>query len=88
LTGRAFGAIGLIVRAMCIDSHEELKAAWAASTTPGAPPEARVLLGDVSAVSYHRVMDEIVPMMKRHDPLATARFASDLGEHFRRQYRM
>ena len=87
LTGRAFGAIGLIVRAMCIDSHQELKAAWAAANSPGAPPEAKRILGDVSAVSYRKVMDEIVPLMKRHDPLATARFASELGEGFREQYR-
>jgi ABC-type Fe3+ transport system substrate-binding protein len=87
LTGRAFGALGLIVRAMCIDSHDELKAAWAALAESGGPPEARVLFEDVSAVSYRRVMDELVPMMKSADPVEVVRYSSGLGERFREQYR-
>ena len=32
LTGRHFTPLRNIIRAMCIDSHEEMKAAWAALT--------------------------------------------------------
>jgi len=87
LTGKAFGALGLIVRAMCIDSHEEIKAAWGAIAESERPAEARKVFEDVSAVSYPKVMGELVPMMKSADPVEVVRFASDLGESFRDQYR-
>ena len=87
LTGKAFGALGLIVRAMCIDSHDELKAARQAIAESDSADEARRVLGDVSAVSHAEVMEKIVPMMKSSDPVEVVRFASDLGERFREQYR-
>lgn len=87
LTGPAFGALGLIVRAMCIDSHDELKAAWKAIAESESPDAARKELQDVSAVSHAEVMDNIVPMMKSADPVEIVRFSSDLGERFRENYR-
>jgi len=87
LTGKAFGALGLIVRAMCIDSHEEIKAAWRAIAESERPAEARRVFGDVAAVSYPKVMGELVPMMKSADPVEVVRFSSKLGEDFRDQYR-
>ena len=64
LTGRHFTPLRNIIRAMCIDSHEEMKAAWAALIKADFPPEATAKFYDVSPVSYDATLSEIKVTLK------------------------
>lgn len=87
LTGNLYLALRTIIRAMCIDSHHELTAAWHAIHDSRRHTLAREALFDVSAVSHQRVTSEIAPLLKRADPLAVVRFSAALCQTFRDNYR-
>lgn len=92
LTGAAFKALAQIFRAMAIDPHQEMKDAWLAMRdASGAQPAAETAAGkvfyDVSHLSYDRLMNEIVPLMGKKDPLATMREMARISAVFRENYR-
>ena len=85
LTAPAFNALRIIIRSMCIDPHDELKAAWKWSVVDHGLPADMVF--DLSEVGYAKVMEEWVPLTQKKDVLETARRATSLSRHFRDQYR-
>lgn len=85
LTSRSFNSLRRIVRAMCIDTHEELRAAWVAIIEAGMPPEAVAALGDMSALPY-RDGGAGDPLLDNADPLVVARRMRELAEGFRANY--
>ena len=92
LTGSAFSALAQIFRAMCIDPHDEMKAGWRAmrdDTGPGLALEdsaAGKVFFDVSHLTYARLMNEIVPLVGKKDPLATMREMAKISAAFRANY--
>ena len=92
LTGSAFSALAQIFRAMCIDPHHEMKEGWRAmrdGTGPGRAleeSEAGKVFFDVSHLSYERLMNEIVPLVGKKDPLATMREMTRISAAFRANY--
>ena len=92
LTGSAFSAMAQIFRAMCIDPHDEMKAGWKAmrdDTGPGVALEdsaAGKVFFDVSHLTYARLMNEIVPLVGKKDPLATMREMTKISAVFRTNY--
>ena len=86
LTGAAFNTLRQLVKIMCIDSHEEMKAAWLALRDAGMPADALAVFSDVSLINYAKVGhgDSI---LDGPDALKAATRASELGEHFRANYR-
>jgi ABC-type Fe3+ transport system substrate-binding protein len=91
LTGPAFKALAQVFRAMAIDPHEEMKDAWRAMSDgmgdqPLAESPAGKVFFDVSHLSYRRLMDEIVPLINRKDPLVTMREMSRISAAFRQNY--
>jgi hypothetical protein len=91
LTGGAFKALTQIFRAMGIDPHQEMRAAWLAMRDNMGgqslkQTEASKAFYDVSHVSYRRLMDEIVPLINKKDPLATMRVMSTISAQFRANY--
>jgi ABC-type Fe3+ transport system substrate-binding protein len=93
LTGTAFSALAQLFRAMCIDPHDEMKHAWremVRGTGPGVALEdsaAGKVFFDVSHLTYERLMNEIVPLVGKKDPLATMREMSRLSAVFRANYK-
>ncbi|MEN8783425.1 MAG: extracellular solute-binding protein [Akkermansiaceae bacterium] len=87
LTGRHFTPLRNIIRAMCIDSHEEMKAAWAALIEADFPAEATKKFYDVSPVGYEATLSEIKVTIKSGDKVAVVRMMNELGTHFRGNYR-
>lgn len=87
LTGSSFSAIRLIIRAMCLDTHEELKTAWRALIANGFPPEATAVFEDVALVNYANTTGGINDKLKQRDPLVTAELSRTLAQHFADQYR-
>lgn len=86
-TGSLFRQIGFGIRALCIDPHDELHAAWDALIKANFPPEASRVFSDVTALSYDYVNGEMRTILTSPDKINEVRLAKDLSEHFRKQYR-
>ena len=86
LTGRAFNTLRQLVRAMCIDSHEEMKSAWSALRDAGMPADALAVFQDVSIMTYAQG-GHGDPRFDGSDALKTAENAARIGEWFRDNYR-
>ena len=85
-TAALFNPIRFIVRVMCVDSHNEARAAWAALIKANFPPEAMRAFADVSAVSYARAKGPIAETLRSGDHLLETRLAAEMTAHFRAQY--
>lgn len=86
LTGASFNTLRQLVRVMCIDSHEEMKSAWAAIVAAGMPPDALAVFNDVSIMPYAKG-GQGDPAFDAADALDAAAYAAELGEWFRTNYR-
>jgi ABC-type Fe3+ transport system substrate-binding protein len=86
LTGAAFNTLRHLVKAMCIDSHEEMKSAWRALGDAGMPAGALAVFCDVSIMPYAAAAKGD-PRFDGGDPLETAAQAARIGEWFRANYR-
>lgn len=86
-TAPLFKTMSFIIRVMCLDSHDEMAAAWAALAAAGFPREAHRKFSDVSAVEYRAALDQIKPALLSANRIDEVRLARELGEHFRNQYR-
>ncbi|MES2661382.1 MAG: extracellular solute-binding protein [Verrucomicrobiota bacterium] len=86
LTGASFNTLRQLVKIMCIDSHEEMKAAWSAMREAGMPEDAMEVFSDVSIVNYAKA-GHGDPILDGPDALKAADRAAELGEWFRANYR-
>lgn len=86
LTAPAFAALRMIIRAMCIDVHEELRDSWYTLATNGFPPRATAHFYDVASVSYDRTMAEIKQQINMGKKIDTTRMSTRLAATFRRNY--
>ena len=87
LTGHLFTPLRNIIRVMSIDSHEEMKRAWAALEKAGFPEEASRVFYDISPVSYALAGSEIRGTLKSGDKVKAVRMTNRLGAHFRENYK-
>ncbi len=86
LTGGAFNTLRQLVTVMCIDSHEEMKSAWAAIVAAGMPADALAVFNDVSIMPYAKGGNGD-PKFDQAGALEAAEYAAELGEWFRANYR-
>ena len=86
-TAALFNPIRFVVRVMCIDPHDEARAAWADLITTHFPPKAMGAFEDVSAVSYAEAKGRIAETLRNPDKMAETKLAAELTERFRAQYR-
>ena len=86
LTGASFNTLRQLVKIICIDSHEEMKAAWLAIRDAGMPADALAIFSDVSRVNYAE-FGKGDPFLDGPDALKAADRAAKLGEWFRANYR-
>ncbi len=86
LTGAAFNTLRQLVRVICIDSHDEMKAAWRALIAAGMPAEALAVFADVSRVPY-ATCGKGDAELDSSDPLRAEARAAALGTWFRANYR-
>jgi len=87
LTGHLFTPLRNIIRVMCIDSHQEMKSAWAALIEADFPAAAMAKFYDVSPITYELAGTEIRKVLKSGDKVAVVRMANRLGKHFRNNYK-
>ena len=86
LTGKVFNTLRKLVKAMCIDSHEEMKEAWQAIIAAGMPQDALMVFQDVSKVTYE-IAGKGDPGLDSRDTMVQAERMRELGEWFRANYR-
>ena len=86
LTGASFNTLRQLVKIMCIDSHEEMKAAWLALRDAGMPADALAVFSDVSLMNYAKA-GHGDPILDGPDALKAADRATELGAWFRSNYR-
>lgn len=87
LTAPAFNALAVIVRAMCLDSHDELKEAWKVLIEHDFPPQASAAFSDVSIVGYENAMGPIRQALKSKDRIVLVEQQQRIGQAFRENYR-
>ncbi len=86
LTGKVFNTLRQLVKVMCIDSHEEMKAAWKAMIAADMPEESVAVFQDVSKVSY-AIAGQGDPGLDSRESMVQAERMKELGEWFRANYR-
>jgi iron(III) transport system substrate-binding protein len=86
-TGPLFRPIAFIVRVMCIDSHDELTAAWGELRAARFPPAAMATFEDVRAVSYSAASQKIRQALSG-DKIQEVKLANELADRFRNQYNL
>ncbi len=85
-TAAAFNAIRFIVRIICVDSHNELHAAWKTIINHGMPERAIKVLEDLTRVKYEAATGNIAKILAARDKVQETRLARELGDAFRNQY--
>jgi hypothetical protein len=86
LTGKVFNTLRTLVKVMCIDSHDEMKAAWEAIIAAGMPEDALAVFQDVSKVTY-AIAGQGDAGLDSKDSMVQAARMKELGEWFRSNYR-
>lgn len=86
LTGKVFNTLRVLVKVMCIDSHQEMKAAWEAIIAAGMPEDALAVFHDVSMVTY-AIAGQGDAGLDSKDSIVQAARMKELGEKFRENYR-
>ncbi len=86
LTGKVFNTLRQLVKVMCIDSHDEMKAAWKAMVAAGMPEESVKVFHDVSKVSYE-ISGQGDPGLDSRESMVQTQRMEELGEWFRANYR-
>ncbi len=91
-TGKLFRTLAFIIRVMCIDTHSELKTAWAAlieakARTGSFPPQALAAFGEVASVDYTAALGRIYETVRDKNKIKEVQLAKELSAHFRANYR-
>lgn len=85
-TGTAFSAIRFLVRVICVDSHDELHAAWKDIIHAGMPERSIKVLEDLTRVKYEAATGNISKILASRDKAQETRLARELGDAFRTQF--
>jgi iron(III) transport system substrate-binding protein len=92
-TGPLFATIAFVIRVMCIDTHQELTAAWQAlieakQRTGSFPPEALASFEDIRAVDYAAASGRIrEALASGSNKITQVQLAKEIADTFRANYR-
>lgn len=85
-TAALFRPQSFIVRVMCIDTHDELRAAWRALIENKFPPAAVAEFERLDVVDYAAAGGRIKTTLSSGSRIAEVQLAKELSDHFRAQY--
>ncbi len=92
-TGRLFSPLRFIIKVAFIDTHDELRTAWAAIVKARqegrneAAAAAETLFDDLELISYEAALNEIAPVLRAGDKIEEIRLAKEISDAFRERYR-
>ncbi|MDF1823812.1 MAG: extracellular solute-binding protein [Verrucomicrobiales bacterium] len=85
-TGALFSSLRFIIKAACIDPHEEQRKAWRALIENGLPAAQLASFDDVSLISYENATQRIATVLGTKDKVAEIKLARELTAAFREKY--
>ena len=85
-TGSLFAPLRFVIRAACMDPHEEQIAAWEALVAADLPAEGVAAFEEIGPISYEAVVQQIGPALKNSDKVAQVRLGRELAGEFRKRY--
>jgi iron(III) transport system substrate-binding protein len=85
-TGATFSALRVIIRAMCLDTQDELALVWKELRDHNFPPRATENFADLRIIGYDKVVNDLSKIFNGTDKIQQARVARDLAGYFRNQY--
>ncbi len=85
-TGPLFAPLRFVIRAACMDPHDEQIEAWEALVAAGLPPEGLARFEDVAPISHEVVVTQIAPALRNSDKVAQVRLGRELAGVFRARY--
>ncbi len=85
-TGSLFASLRFIIKATCIDPHEEQRDAWEQLINRGMPAEDLKAFENVSLISYNNATNRIAAVLKTKDKVAEVKLAREITASFREKY--
>lgn len=85
-TGSLFASLRFVIKASCIDPHEEQQEAWETLIEAGMPEEGVREFEDISAISYSETTERIADILREKDKIKEITLNRELSEHFRTRY--
>lgn len=89
-TGGIFSEMSFVIRVMCLDTHAELAEAWRTINSDRLNADTRdralAVMSDLSTVDYGQMFSRIKPALNSKSKVDEIRLASEMANHFRRQY--
>ncbi len=84
-TSHLLGVIRFLVKAMCVESHDEQRRAWEMLAHTGFPQRATTIFEDTRMINYNTAQ-EIALLLNKKDNAQVMKKARELGIAFRNQY--
>ena len=85
-TASLFGALRFVVKAACMDPHDEQVEAWGILVERNLPAAGVAMFEDISPISYDRVVSEIATELREGTKVSQVILARELAEIFRSRY--
>ncbi len=85
-TGSIFASLRFVIKASCIDPHEEQRAAWDAVRHSAPQSLGREAFADVSLINYDTVVNRIAPALAQKNKVVEIQLAREISSAFRRHY--
>lgn len=85
-TGSLFASLRFVIKAACIDPHEEQQAAWESVRRSGKENAGWVAFEDVSLISYEAVKEKIAPALNQKNKVVEIQLAREISSAFRLHY--
>jgi iron(III) transport system substrate-binding protein len=85
-TGSVFNVLRFVIRACCVDTHREQRAAWEAIVRAGFPARAVQIFEQMDGVTYDYARGDLAQLLRSRDKVREVQEARRLVELYRRQY--
>ncbi len=85
-TGSLFTALRFVIRATCIEPHDEQQEAWGAVIEAGLPTEGVAAFEALPGIDYETVVGKIAPALAQEDKVFEVQLARKLSESSRKHY--
>ncbi len=85
-TAGSFDVIRIAVKTMCIDTHDELQAAWQTLAEKGFPKLATESFGDLRQLEYKSIRETVKKAYDGKEMLGLVKINRSFGFQFRKQY--
>ncbi|MDA7920519.1 extracellular solute-binding protein [Verrucomicrobiales bacterium] len=85
-TGALFASLRFVIKASCIDPHEEQQEAWRTLIEAGMPRGGAEEFEDISLINYSETTNRIAEVLAEKDKIKEITLARELSGHFRARY--